>query len=54
VIEVTHASPDPLEVDGDDVEVIQNDETLTAADRVDMIANQIVAREENDESQNRD
>jgi hypothetical protein len=35
-------------VDGDDVEAIQQDDSLTAADRVDLIANQVVAEEESD------
>ncbi|MFJ5696574.1 hypothetical protein [Arthrobacter sp. NPDC093139] len=49
---MTDANPDPSAVDGEDVEAIQNDETLTAADRVDFIANQVVAQDENGESQN--
>jgi hypothetical protein len=47
VIDVTDSKAEPSEeVNGDDVEAIQNDETLTAADRVDLIANQVVAEEE--------
>lgn len=35
-------SADARDLDGADVAAIQNDEHLTAADRVDMIANQVV------------
>ncbi|MBT2550583.1 hypothetical protein [Arthrobacter sp. ISL-65] len=50
---MTDARPDlSEEVDGEDVEAIQNDESLTAADRVDLIANQVVAEDETDEAQN--
>ncbi|MCU1572731.1 MAG: hypothetical protein JWO93_813 [Micrococcaceae bacterium] len=50
---MTEASTGPQEgsvdgVDGDDVEAIQQDDSLTAADRVDLIANQVVAEEESD------
>lgn len=51
--DVTDARPDPSEeVNGEDVEAIQNDESLTAADRVDLIANQVVAEEANGDTQN--
>lgn len=53
VNDVTDARPDPSEeVNGEDVEAIQNDESLTAADRVDLIANQVVAEEANGDTQN--
>jgi hypothetical protein len=46
---MTKDSSTPSEgVDGDDVEAIQQDDNLTAADRVDLIANQVVANEESD------
>jgi hypothetical protein len=42
-----HASEEPVQSEG--VEAIHNDETLTPADRVDLIANQVAAEEEEDE-----
>ena len=42
-----HAPTEP--VHSEDVAAIQNDETLTPADRVDLIANQVAAEEEEDE-----
>jgi hypothetical protein len=54
VIDVTDAKTSRSdEVNGDDVEAIQNDDTLTAADRVDLIANQVVAEEENGDARAR-
>jgi hypothetical protein len=48
---MTDANHEPTEpVHGEDVEAIQNDETLTPADRVDLIANQVAAEEEEDEA----
>ena len=41
------------EVDGSDVAAIQNDDRLTAADRVDLIANQAVAEPDEDKGRNR-
>jgi hypothetical protein len=42
-----HAPTEP--VHSEDVAAIQNDETLTPADRVHLIANQVAAEEEEDE-----
>ena len=38
------------EVDGGDVAAIQNDDSLTAADRVDLISNQVLPEPHDDES----
>ncbi|NKX55538.1 hypothetical protein [Arthrobacter mobilis] len=38
-------------VDGSDVEAIQNDDSLTPADRVDLIANQVVPEEQSGEDE---
>jgi hypothetical protein len=37
-------------VDGEDVAAIQNDDQLTAADRVDLIANQVVPEEDDNKA----
>jgi hypothetical protein len=42
------ASSGSEEVDGRDVAAIQNDDRLTPADRVDLIANQVVPEDESD------
>lgn len=43
---MTDSGADPVEpagqVDGQDVAAIQDDDTLTPADRVDLIANQVI------------
>lgn len=39
------------EVDGGDVAAIQNDDRLTAADRVDLIANQVIPEEDDKDTQ---
>ena len=44
--ETETAASDASGVDGEDVAAIQNDDRLTAADRVDLIANQVVAEQD--------
>jgi len=44
------ADPDP-QVESQDVKELQNDNTLTAADRMDLIANQALAEDDTDRAE---